>query len=182
MWKKEDAKPQGVAENSTAAAPLHSPTSPVSAMAAGTPPASASRGGASISQGIRIKGEVTGSEDLFIDGVVEGKLNLTNGSLTIGPNGHVKADVDAREVVVRGKIEGRVSGRDRVQLQSTAQVTGEVQTERLAIEEGASLRGKVEAGKPAAKPAEPKAAAAAASTTSKAPEGAARPLSSGSAN
>jgi cytoskeletal protein CcmA (bactofilin family) len=90
---------------------------------------------------------VTGSEDLYVDGLVDGKLSLANGSLTIGPNGTVKADVIAREVVVRGRIDGKVTGRDKVQLMGTAQVTGEVQTDRLAIEEGALLRGKVEAGK-----------------------------------
>jgi cytoskeletal protein CcmA (bactofilin family) len=74
----------------------------------------------------------------------------------------VKADVHAREVIVRGKIEGKVSGRDRVQLWSTGEVTGEVQTERLSIEDGASLRGKVEAGKPITRTAELKAQAAAA--------------------
>ena len=110
-----------------------------------------SRAAACISQGIRIKGEITGSEDLFVDGPVEGKLQLTNGSLTVGPNGTVKADVTAREVVVRGKVEGKIVGRDRVQLWSTGNVTGEVQTQRLAIEDGAVLRGKVETGKPVEK-------------------------------
>jgi cytoskeletal protein CcmA (bactofilin family) len=119
-----------------------------------------SKAAACISQGIKIKGEVTGSEDLFVDGQVDGKLSLTNGSLTIGPNGVVKADVTAREVIVRGKVEGKVSGRDKVQLWSTGQVTGEVQTDRLAIEDGAMLRGKVEAGKQPSKPAETQAAAA----------------------
>jgi cytoskeletal protein CcmA (bactofilin family) len=95
---------------------------------------------------------------LFVDGVVEGKLNLANGSLTIGPNGHVKADVNAREVVVRGKIEGKVMGRDRVQLWSTGEVAGEVQTGRLSVEEGALLRGNVEAGKPPVQSTETKAA------------------------
>jgi len=105
---------------------------------------------------------VTGSEDLFVDGIVDGKLNLTNGSLTIGPNGHVKADVNAREVIVRGKIEGKVTGRDKVQLWSTGQVMGEVQTDRLAIEDGALLRGRVEAGKPLNKVPEIKASVASA--------------------
>jgi len=100
-----------------------------------------------------------------VDGVVEGKLSLTtNCCLTIGPNGHVKADVLAREVIVRGKIEGKVTGRDKVQLWSTGQVTGEVQTDRLAIEDGALLRGKVEAGRQPSKTAEIKASAAAAAT------------------
>src|SRR5258707_15850664 len=145
----------------------------------GTIPIS-SRAAACISQGIRIKGEVTGSEDLFVDGVVEGKLSLTtNSCLTVGPNGHVKADVLAREVIVRGKIEGKVIGRDKVQLWSTGQVTGEVQTDRLAIEDGALLRGKVEAGRQATKNPEIKASAATASATSKAAD--TTPLSSGTA-
>ena len=180
MWKKEDAKPQGVAENSTGPIPSYSPTSSVSAISSGTPLATPSRAGASISQGIRIKGEVTGSEDLYIDGVVEGKLNLANGSLTIGPNGCVKADVNAREVIVQGRIEGKVSGRDKVQLLGTGQVNGEVQTERLAIEEGATLRGKVEAGKLNTRATETKAAAAGAGTVAKVADAPARSISAGS--
>jgi cytoskeletal protein CcmA (bactofilin family) len=138
MWKKEDARPQGVPENSVGSVPGRD---------GGALPIS-SRAGACISQGIRIKGEITGSEDLFVDGPVEGKLQLANGSLTVGPNGSVKADVTAREVIVRGHVEGKIAGRDRVQLWSTGHVTGEVQTQRLAIEDGAFLRGKVETGKP----------------------------------
>src|SRR4030081_2774119 len=165
MWKKEDAKPEGVP--STSATPVNSATSSISATAStssvpGALPSS-SRAAACISQGIRIKGEVTGSEDLFVDGVVEGKLSLTtNSCLTVGPNGHVKADVQAREVIVRGKIEGKVTGRDRVQLWSTGHITGEVQTDRLAIEDGALLRGKVEAGRQTTKATEIKSSAAAA--------------------
>src|SRR6267378_1062199 len=171
MWKKEDAKPQGVADNSpvpafASKAPAATPAS--TPLSSSSIPAS-SRAAACISQGIRIKGEVTGSEDLFVDGVVEGKLSLTtNSCLTIGPNGHVKADVLAREVIVRGKIEGKVTGRDKVQLWSTGQVTGEVQTDRLAIEDGALLRGRVEAGRQATKNPEIKVSAATASATSKA--------------
>src|SRR5271168_2686897 len=162
MWKKEDEKSQGVPGIST---------TPVKASVTPNPPSSSSPAFASmlpvsppadacISQGIKIKGEVTGSEDLFVDGLVDGKLNLTNGILTIGPNGSVHADVTAREVIVRGKIDGKISAQDKVQLWSTAQVNGEVQTERLAIEEGALLRGKIEAGKTPRKAGEAKAAAA----------------------
>ncbi len=180
MWKKEDSKPEGVSGNSPA--PPSTPAFPSSTPSASTPafsvaPATSPRAAACISQGIRIKGEVTGSEDLFVDGVVDGKLNLTNGSLTIGPNGHVKADVNAREVIVRGKIEGKVTGRDKVQLWSTGQVMGEVQTDRLAIEDGALLRGRVEAGKPLNKIPEIKASVA--SATGKSSDAAS--LSSGTA-
>ena len=167
MWKKEDAKPQGIPERPSSpvnaptfgSAPAHPPqVAPASVPA---PAPASSRAAASISQGIRIKGEVTGSEDLYVDGLVDGKLNLANGSLTIGPNGTVKADVVAREVIVRGRIDGKVTGRDKVQLWGTAQVFGEVQTDRLSIEEGAMLRGKVEAGKLVAKAPESRNAAAA---------------------
>jgi cytoskeletal protein CcmA (bactofilin family) len=185
MWKKEDGKSPAVPEISTTPAGTASaPTSAISQV--NDSPASVAslpvspRAAACISQGIRIKGEVTGSEDLFVDGLVDGRLTLTNGSLTIGPNGQVKADVTAREVIVRGKVEGKVSGRDRVQLWSTGQVNGEVQTDRLAIEDGASLRGKVEAGKQPAKAAELHATAAAASgSTGKASSAA--PVASSSA-
>ena len=169
MWKKDDLKQEGTSPDS--ATPANSATSSstatasTSAVSGGVP--TSARVAACISQGIRIKGEVTGSEDLFVDGFVEGKLSLTtNSCLTIGPNGHVKADVLAREVIVRGKIDGKVTGRDKVQLWSTGQITGEVQTDRLAIEDGALLRGRVEAGRQANKAPEVKASAATATASS----------------
>ena len=151
MWKKEDAKPQGVPEISTTpavAAPAGN-SNAGNSTAANAPVSS--RAAACISQGIRIKGEVTGKEDLFVDGVLEGKLEMSGGSVTVGPNGKVKADIYAREIIVRGSVEGKLIGRDRVQLWNTGIVAGEVQTDRLAIEDGAVLRGKVEAGKPVGK-------------------------------
>lgn len=154
MWKKEDAKPQGVSEISTTpAGTVPAGNSNQSANATANPPVS-SRATACITQGIKIKGEISGKEDLFIDGKLEGKLDLSGASVTIGPNGTVKADIQAREIVVRGSVQGKLIGRDRVQLWNTGQVTGEVQTERLAIEDGAVLRGKVETGKPIGKSAE----------------------------
>jgi cytoskeletal protein CcmA (bactofilin family) len=171
MWRKEDSKPQGATDPSLApvasagvtpiASSVAVPKTPAP-LAGGAPLTTSVRGGASISQGIKIKGEVTGSEDLYVDGHVEGKLNLSNGTLTVGPNGIVRADVDAREVTVGGRVEGNITGRDKVHLLSTGQVSGEVRTERLAIEDGATLRGKVESGKVPSKLAEVRAAAAAA--------------------
>jgi cytoskeletal protein CcmA (bactofilin family) len=90
---------------------------------------------------------VTGKEDIFLDGTLEGKLDLGNAVVTVGPNGKIKADISGREVIVRGHVEGKVSGTERVQLWNTGRVVGEVRTERLAIEDGATLRGYVEAGK-----------------------------------
>lgn len=153
MWRKEDSKPQAatpaaVPPVSTApalsqAAPAATPTAAVSHS---SPPLSA-HATACITQGIRIKGEVTGKEDIFLDGTLEGKLDLGNAVVTVGPNGKIKADISGREVIVRGQVEGKVSGTERVQLWNTGRVVGEVRTERLAIEDGATLRGYVEAGK-----------------------------------
>jgi len=116
--------------------------------AVGSPLPVSPRAVACVTQGIRIKGEITGKEDLFVDGTLEGKLDIGNASCTVGPNGKVKADISAREVIIRGNVDGKVEGVERVQLWNTSRVTGEVRTERLAIEDGAVLRGKVEAGKP----------------------------------
>ena len=155
MWRKDEVKPQSAPQpaapantsfpqSSTASAPLSAPPQAIPASAA--LPVSP-RAAACISQGIRIKGEITGKEDLFVDGTVEGKLDFGNASVTVGPNGKVKADISAREVIVRGQVDGKIEGTERVQLWNSGRVIGEVRTERLAIEDGALLRGKVEAGK-----------------------------------
>src|SRR5947207_15212452 len=92
MWKKEDSKPAGVSGdpvNSATRSSLAARSLPATVGALPTSP----RAAACISQGIRIKGAITGSEDLFVDGMIEGKLNLGNGSLTIGTTGHVQGDV-----------------------------------------------------------------------------------------
>jgi len=165
VWKKEESKSQAVTEISTA--PSGTALSGNSNSTAASVPVS-SHAAACISQGIRIKGEVTGKEDLFIDGNLEGKLDMGGGSVTVGPNGKVKADIQAREIIVRGSVQGKLSGRDRVQLWNTGSVTGEVQTDRLSIEDGAVFRGKVEAGKPQGKSLEASSSAAAGSGSSKA--------------
>jgi cytoskeletal protein CcmA (bactofilin family) len=103
-----------------------------------------------VSQGIKIKGEVTGTEDLFVDGVIEGKITLTNSVLTVGPNATVKAELAARQLVVRGRAEGTFTAAERVQLWNSARVQGDIRCGSIAIEDGAELRGKVEAGRPAA--------------------------------
>ena len=151
MWRKEEPKSQGVAEPvmpPSVAVSQSSTQSPAPVAAVGSPLPVSPRAAACISQGIRIKGEVIGKEDLFVDGTLEGKLDLGNASCTVGPNGKVKADISAREVIVRGHVDGKIDGTERVQLWNTGRIAGEVRTERLAIEDGAILRGKVEAGKP----------------------------------
>lgn len=139
MWRKEDGSPQPPEGISPTAGKAGVPGTAVSANAA-----------ACVSQGIKIKGELTGSEDLFIDGVVDGKVTLTNSTLTVGPNATVKAEIIAKELVVRGRAEGKFTASQRVQIWHTARVEGDIKSERISIEEGAEMHGRLEAGKPLA--------------------------------
>src|SRR5713101_9112188 len=165
MWRKDEAKPQGVPPAPVlAAASFPQPSASSAPASTAVTPSSlpvSPRASACIAQGIKIKGEITGKEDLFVDGTVEGKLEMGNGTVTIGPNGKVKADISAREVIVRGNVDGKIEGTERVQLWNSGRVTGEVRTERLAIEDGALLRGKVEAGKAQSRSAESRSKSAA---------------------
>lgn len=100
-----------------------------------------------IGKSVVIKGELSGSEDLYLDGQVEGSIELRNHSLTVGPNGVVKANVTAKGVIVQGKLDGSISASDRVELRQSAVVTGDLATQRISIEEGAFLKGKVDVQK-----------------------------------
>jgi cytoskeletal protein CcmA (bactofilin family) len=99
---------------------------------------------ANIGKSVVIKGEISGSEDLFLDGEVEGSIDLKNHSLTVGPNGKVKANITAKTIVIQGKVDGSLAASDRLDLRKSAMVTGDVTTQRIAIEEGAFLKGKVD--------------------------------------
>jgi cytoskeletal protein CcmA (bactofilin family) len=99
---------------------------------------------AQIGKSVVIKGELSGSEDLYIDGQVEGTIALKTNSLTVGPHGQVKASVEAKGVVIQGKLDGNVQASDHVQLRKSAIVTGDITTQRISIEEGAYLKGKVD--------------------------------------
>jgi cytoskeletal protein CcmA (bactofilin family) len=99
---------------------------------------------ANIGKSVVIKGELSGSEDLYIDGQVEGSIELQGNSLTIGPNGQVRANVNAKSVIVQGKMDGNIRSSQRTELRKTAVVSGDIVTERVAIEEGAFFKGKVD--------------------------------------
>ncbi|HTC48429.1 MAG TPA: polymer-forming cytoskeletal protein [Candidatus Aquilonibacter sp.] len=99
---------------------------------------------AQIGKSVVVKGELSGSEDLYVDGQVEGSIALKGNSLTVGPNGQVKASVDAKGVVVQGKLDGNIQVSDRVELRKSAVVTGDISAQRISIEEGAFLKGKVD--------------------------------------
>jgi cytoskeletal protein CcmA (bactofilin family) len=106
---------------------------------------------AHIGKSVVIKGELSGSEDLYVDGTVEGTIHLQGHNLVIGPNGHVHADVDAKGVVVQGKLEGNIRASDRTELQKSGVILGDIVTQRIAIEDGAYLKGKVEIQRESAK-------------------------------
>lgn len=104
---------------------------------------------AHIGKSVLIKGELSGSEDLYLDGEVEGNILLRDHSLTIGPNGRVRANVQAKDVVVHGKVDGNVSGTDRVELKRSAVLTGDIATQRIVIEDGAFFKGAIDIKKEA---------------------------------
>jgi cytoskeletal protein CcmA (bactofilin family) len=97
-----------------------------------------------IGKSVVIRGGLSGNEDLFIDGDVEGTVTLPESRLTIGPNARVKADVSAREVVIFGHLTGNVQATGRVELRQSALVKGDILAGRLSIEESAVLTGRVE--------------------------------------
>jgi cytoskeletal protein CcmA (bactofilin family) len=115
---------------------------------------------ASIGRSLVIKGEVSGAESLYIDGRIEGTINIPEHRITIGRNGAVTADINAREVVIMGKVNGNVICNDRLDIRSEGAVTGDVVTPRISVEDGAHLRGSVqvqaaEQKKPQAQQAKP---------------------------
>src|SRR5215475_10092075 len=99
---------------------------------------------ASIGRSLVIKGEVSGGESLYIDGRIEGTINIPDHRITIGRNGAVTADINAREVVIMGKVNGNVICNDRLDIRSEGAVTGDVVTPRISVEDGAHLRGSVQ--------------------------------------
>src|SRR5437660_11865270 len=103
---------------------------------------------ATIGKSLVIKGEVTGSESLYIDGRVEGTINLPGNRVTVGRNGQVQANVNAREVVVLGKVKGNLTASDRVDIRNEGSLTGDVVCQRISIEDGAYFKGGIDIRKP----------------------------------
>lgn len=118
---------------------------------------------ANIGKSVTIKGELSGSEDIYLDGQVEGSIQLAGNSVTVGPNGRVKANITAKNLTVGGTLDGNVHASERTELRKTAVVNGDVQTRRIAIEEGAYFKGKLEILTDAKAASPPMAAAAAVS-------------------
>jgi cytoskeletal protein CcmA (bactofilin family) len=106
---------------------------------------------ATIGKSLVIKGEVTGSESLYIDGRVEGSINLAGNRVTVGRNGVVAANINAREIVVLGKVRGNLVASDRVDIRSEGSLTGDVVAQRISIEDGAFFKGGIDIRKPGQK-------------------------------
>jgi cytoskeletal protein CcmA (bactofilin family) len=124
---------------------------------------------ATIGKSVVVKGELSGSEDLYVDGQVEGSITLRGQSLTIGPNGRVRANVEARNVILHGQVDGNITASDRVELRKSASLRGDISTARIAIDDGAYFKGNIDIQKTEAPKVEPKPQAMAAVTTSTTP-------------
>jgi cytoskeletal protein CcmA (bactofilin family) len=148
MWRKPNEAnpipprlgipPVAVAPATAPAAPIYQPAVAKIGVANDTPART------SIGSGLRIHGELSGTSDLYIDGEALGKITLRDSQVTVGPNGRVQADIEAREILVEGNVEGNLKARESVRLGSSCQVQGSIVTARIGIDDGARLRGKVE--------------------------------------
>ena len=126
---------------------MTTPTSAASSEAAPVAPRAVSTSTAdqaTIGKSLVIKGEVTGSESLYIDGRVEGSINLAGNRVTVGRNGIVSANINAREIVVLGKVRGNLTASDRVDIRSDGSLTGDVVAARISIEDGAFFKGGID--------------------------------------
>jgi cytoskeletal protein CcmA (bactofilin family) len=146
MWKtrKEDEKPSiPTSQPPTAAAPAapsYQPSRTAETARMDTQRAEI----ANIGKSVIIKGELSGSEDLYLDGEVEGNIDLHNHNLVIGPNGRVRANVFAKDVVIHGKVDGNVTAVNKVELKKSALLNGDIDTQRIVIEDGAFFKGSID--------------------------------------
>jgi len=143
MWSKQQAavtEPPGFS-------PSPAPSSPASLFnqpSSGKFSSVSARGGARLGASIQIKGEVTGTEDLQIDGIVEGPIRLKGHELTVGPAAQLTSEIHAGDVVAFGKIMGNVHARGRVDIKKDGSITGDISSARISIEDGAYFKGSIE--------------------------------------
>ena len=125
--------------------------SSMSSMPTGRMEPETSRGGsATIGKAVKINGQIYSREDLYVDGDVEGTIELMDHKLTIGPNGKVHAGVKAREVVALGVIQGNVEASERIEIRKDAKLVGDIKTARIIIEDGAYFKGSIDIARPEA--------------------------------
>jgi cytoskeletal protein CcmA (bactofilin family) len=156
MWKRDEA----VKPTNQAATPAPAPTSvPASVAAPQAESRRIERDLVNIGKSVVIKGELSGSEDLTIEGQVEGKIELKDNVLTIGPNGRIKAAVFAKAVIVLGEVNGNIAASEKVDIRDGGSVDGDVVSPKVAIAEGAHFRGSVDMQRKGGAPAQVKAEA-----------------------
>jgi cytoskeletal protein CcmA (bactofilin family) len=150
MWKRDEAVKPTVPAGSGSTTPVSPVSVPPAAEAARTSsaPSEPQRGlektTVNIGKSVVIKGELSGSEDLTIEGQVEGKIELRQNVLTIGPNGKIKAQVFAKSVVILGEVTGNVTASEKVDIRDNGSVDGDIAAPRVAIAEGAHFRGSID--------------------------------------
>jgi cytoskeletal protein CcmA (bactofilin family) len=138
MWTKQQAQAEAPSAPAQAAKPsVVAFSNPTPVPALGSSPA---RGSARLGASLQIKGHITGTEDLQIDG----PISLRGHGLTVGPAAQLTSEIHAREVVVYGKVVGNVHARDRVDVKSDGSVVGDISTARISIEDGAQFKGRIE--------------------------------------
>jgi cytoskeletal protein CcmA (bactofilin family) len=153
MWKRDEAvRPPQPAAPSPAA-----PTTPQESVRTDAP-RQQEKGTVNIGKSVVIKGDLTGSEDLTIEGQVEGKIELRQNVLTIGANGKIKAQIFAKIVIVQGEVQGNITATERIDIRDNGSVDGDLSSPRIAIADGAHFRGSIDMQRQAAKPGETKAA------------------------
>ena len=178
MWKRDDAvKPPSAGAPSGGNVQSSQTSQHVNPAPASEPVRSSDtvrgmeKGPVNIGKSVVIKGELTGSEDLTIEGHVEGKIELRQNVLTIGPNGRIKAQVFAKSVVILGEVTGNVTASEKVDLRDNGSVDGDIAAPRVAIAEGAHFRGSIDMQRTGSKGGgEPKAEAKPASTPASTPQ------------
>ena len=141
MWKRDESVKPAAAPAQT---PATAPSAPAAAAPSAEPRAQFGRDMVNIGKSVVIKGELSGSEDLTIEGHVEGRIDLKDNVLTIGPNGKIKAEVFAKAVVVLGEVTGNVTASEKVDIRDNGSVDGDIASPRVAIAEGAHFRGSVD--------------------------------------
>jgi cytoskeletal protein CcmA (bactofilin family) len=154
MWKpnQQGNSPQTPSnEPARPAAPQAPSFEPAARTTTASAPPAVAGDQATIGKSLVVKGEVTGSESLYIDGKVEGAINLPGNRVTVGRNGQVAANITAREIVVLGKVRGNMTASDRVDIRSEGSLTGDVAAQRISIEDGAFFKGGIDIRKPEGK-------------------------------
>ncbi|MGC8793313.1 MAG: bactofilin family protein [Bryobacteraceae bacterium] len=149
MWKRREEEAPPKPYTPPAPEPVREPAPP--------PPARPSeselpRGVAAIGKSVKIKGQIFSREDLYLDGEIEGTVEVPENRLTVGPHGRLQASVKAREVVVLGSVNGNVEATEKIDIRKEARLVGDIKTGRIIIEDGAYFKGSIDIVREAAKP------------------------------